>query len=233
VSRARVRTPATVRPYSQHRPRIAPSAFIAPGVWLIGQVTVEQDASIWFGAVVRGDMGPIVIGPESIVEDNAVVHGRVTTGRGAIVAHGAVVQNCTLGDRAVVGANAVAFYATIGEGSIVTIGSVVYPGTVIPPFTVFRNRASGNQPSLQPVGDRLKKWDAGTYRSLIEVYGQTRVGRRTAARNARDRARSRQKPAPSATTTRSRSRIGRASGAGPSPTGRASTASRARSTTTA
>jgi carbonic anhydrase/acetyltransferase-like protein (isoleucine patch superfamily) len=191
VSRARVRTPATILPYGRHRPRIAPSAFIAPGAWLIGQVTVEQDASVWFGAVVRGDMEPIVIGPESIVEDNAVVHGRVTTGRGAIVAHGAVVQDCTLGDRAVVGANAVAFNATIGEGAIVAIGSVVYPGTVIPPFTLFRNGAGGNQPSLQPVGDRLKKWDAGAYRSLIEVYGQTPVGRRPAAtRGARARARS-------------------------------------------
>jgi carbonic anhydrase/acetyltransferase-like protein (isoleucine patch superfamily) len=222
VSRARGRTPATVRPYGRHRPRIAPSAFIAPGVWLIGQVTVEQDASVWFGAVVRGDMGQIVIGPESIVEDNAVVHGRVRTGRGTIVAHGAVVQDCTLGDRAVVGANAVAFNATIGEGSIVTIGSVVYPGTVIPPFTVFRNGAGGNQPSLQPVGDRLKKWDASTYRSLIEVYRQTPVGRRTAAgRNAGRRVRSSQKTAPPATSTRARSRTGRVSGAGRSPTGRA------------
>ena len=191
MSRSRVRAPATVLPYGQHRPRIAPSAFIAPGAWLIGQVTVEQDASVWFGAVVRGDMEPIVIGAESIVEDNAVVHGRVTTGRGAIVAHGAVVQDCTLGDRAVVGANAVAFNATIGEGAIVAIGSVVYPGTVIPPFTLFRNGAGGNQPSLQPVGDRLKKWDAGAYRSLIEVYRQTPVGRRTApTRAAGARARS-------------------------------------------
>lgn len=191
MSRARVRAPATVLPYGQHRPRIAPSAFIAPGAWLIGQVTVEQDASVWFGAVVRADMEPIVIGPESIVEDNAVVHGRVTTGRGAIVAHGAVVQDCMLGDRAVVGANAVAFNATIGEGAIVAIGSVVYPGTVIPPFTLFRNGAGGNQPSLQPVGDRLKKWDAGTYRSLIEVYGQTPMGRRTAGtRGAGSRAHS-------------------------------------------
>jgi len=95
--------------------------------------------SVWFGAVVRADVDPIVIGPGSIVEDNAVVHGRVTTGRGAIVAHGAIVQDCSLGDRAVLGANSVAFNATIGEGAIVTIGSVVYPGTVIPPFTIFRN----------------------------------------------------------------------------------------------
>jgi len=231
VSRAGVRTPATVRRYGQHRPRIAPSAFIAPGAWLIGQVTVERDASVWFGAVVRGDMGPIVIGPESIVEDNAVVHGRVTTGRGAIVAHGAVVQDCTLGDRAVVGANAVAFNATIGEGSIVTIGSDVYPGTVIPPITVFRNGAGGNQPSLQPVGDRLKKWDAGNYRSLIEVYRQAPVGQRTAG--IRGAGRSRRKTAPPASTTRSGSRTGRATGPGQSPTGRASTAARARSTTRA
>ncbi len=184
--------PATVLSYGRHRPRIAPSAFIAPGAWLIGQVTVEQNASVWFGAVVRGDMEPIVIGPESIVEDNAVVHGRVTTGRGAIVAHGAVVQDCTLGDRAVVGANAVAFNATIGEGAIVTIGSVVYPGTVIPPFTLFRNGAGANQPTLSPVGDRLKKWDAGAYRLLVEVYGQTPIGGRRP--RARPRARSRSKP---------------------------------------
>ena len=137
---------------------------------MIGRVTVERDASVWFGAVVRADMDPIVIRPESIVEDNVVVHGRVTTGRGSILGHGAVVQDCSVGDRAVVGANVVAFNATIGEGAIIAIGSVVYPGTVIPPFTVFRNGAGGTQPKLKPVGDRLKKWDAGNYRGLIEVY---------------------------------------------------------------
>jgi carbonic anhydrase/acetyltransferase-like protein (isoleucine patch superfamily) len=178
VSRPRARTAAGVIPYGKHRPRVAPSAFVAPGAWVIGRVTLEQDASVWFGAVVRGDMDPIVIGPGSIVEDNAVVHGRVTTGRGAIVAHGAVVQDCSLGDRAVLGANSVAFNATIGEGAIVTIGSVVYPGTVIPPFTIFRNGAGGNQPNIQPVGDRLKKWDAGSYRALIEVYRQTALDQR-------------------------------------------------------
>jgi len=190
VTRSRARTAAGVIPYGQHRPSVAPSAFVAPGAWVIGRVTLGQDASVWFGAVVRADMDPIVIGPGSIIEDNAVVHGRVTTGRGAIVAHGAVVQDCSLGDRAVLGANSVAFNATIGEGAIVTIGSVVYPGTVIPPFTIFRNGAGGNHPNIQPVGDRLKKWDAGSYRALIEVYRQTALdhralGDRTSARRAR------------------------------------------------
>ena len=92
MSRSRARTAAGVIPYGQHRPSVAPSAFVAPGAWVIGRVTLGQDASVWFGAVVRADMDPIVIGPGSIIEDNAVVHGRVTTGRGAIVAHGAVVQ---------------------------------------------------------------------------------------------------------------------------------------------
>lgn len=170
MSPRRARAAAGVLPFGSHRPRIDPSAFVAPGAWVIGQVTIEREASVWFGAVVRGDAQPIVIGPETLVEDNVVVHGRVTTGHACVLGHGAVVHDCSVGDRAVIGANAVVFDATIGEGSIVTIGSVVYPGTVIPPHTVFRNAAGGNQPSLEPVGDRLKKWNVAFYRHLLEVY---------------------------------------------------------------
>jgi carbonic anhydrase/acetyltransferase-like protein (isoleucine patch superfamily) len=163
-----------VLPFGVHRPHIDPSAFLAPGVWIIGEVTIEREASIWFGAVIRGDGGPIVIGPETLVEDNVVMHGQVTTGQGCVVGHGAVVHGCVIGDRAVIGSQAVAFNATIGEGSIIAIGSVVYPGTVVPPSTIFRNGAGANEPRMEPVADRLKAWDAGFYRKLVATYRNAR-----------------------------------------------------------
>ena len=65
-----------------------------------------------------------------------------------MIGHGAVLHDCVVGDRAVIGSNAVVFDATVGEGSLVAVGSVVFPGTVVPPHTVFRNGAGGNQPTV-------------------------------------------------------------------------------------
>ena len=168
-----------VLPFGPHRPRIAPSAFLAPGVWIVGEVTVERDASVWFGAVIRGDAGPIVVGPETLVEDNVVMHGQVTTGQACVLGHGAVLHGCVVGDRVVIGSQAVVFNATIGEGSIVAIGSVVYPGTVVPPSTIFRNGPATNEPRVEPVGDRLKAWDAEFYQGLIATYRGIRAKGRT------------------------------------------------------
>ena len=179
------RASAGIVPFGRHRPRIHPTVFVSPGTWIIGQVTIERDASVWFGAVIRGDAYPIVVGPETLVEDNVVLHGKVTTGRACILGHGAVLHDCVLGDRAVVGANAVVFNATVGEGSIVTIGSVVYPGTVIPPHTVFRNGAGVTPPRLEPIGDRLKTWNVDFYRGLVAVYRQTPARRRREKRKPR------------------------------------------------
>jgi carbonic anhydrase/acetyltransferase-like protein (isoleucine patch superfamily) len=187
VSPRRARGPAGVLPFGAHRPRIDPTVFVAPGAWVIGQVTIEREASVWFGAVVRGDFEPIVIGPESLVEDNVVVHGRVTVGRACVIGHGAVLHECSVGDRTVVGANAVVFNAILGEGAIVAIGSVVYPGTVVPPHTLFRNGAGANRPSLEPVGDRLRRWDAAAYRRILDVYrGAGAAAPGPAARAGRD-----------------------------------------------
>jgi carbonic anhydrase/acetyltransferase-like protein (isoleucine patch superfamily) len=165
--------------FGRHRPRIHPSAFITEGTYVIGRVTVARKASIWFGAVLRGDFEPIRIGAESLVEDNAVLHGRVVVGRRCVIGHGAVLHGCTVGDGAVVGANAVVFDgARIGTGALVTAGSVVYPGTHVAPRTLFRNSASGNHPTIEPVGTRMRRWQATAYRRIVETY---RSGRSDAA----------------------------------------------------
>jgi carbonic anhydrase/acetyltransferase-like protein (isoleucine patch superfamily) len=166
--------------FGRHRPRIHPTAFITEGTYVIGRVTVGRRASIWFGAVLRGDFDPIRVGEESLIEDNAVLHGRVVVGRRCVIGHGAVLHGCTIGDRAVVGANAVVFDgARVGTGALVTAGSVVYPGTQVPPRMLFRNSASGNRPSIEPVGQRMRRWRATSYRRPVATY------RSSCARRAR------------------------------------------------
>src|SRR5919201_4776733 len=96
--------------YKGKLPRVADDAFLAPTAVLIGDVTVEAGASIWFGAVLRGEFGPIVVGAGSNVQDNAVIHvgeaWPTTIGVNVTVGHGAVLEGCTIGDGAVLGMNA-------------------------------------------------------------------------------------------------------------------------------
>jgi gamma-carbonic anhydrase len=158
-------------PFGPHRPRIHPTAFVTEGTYVVGRVTIGARASIWFGAVLRGDFEPIRVGAESLVEDNVVLHGRVVIGRRCVIGHGAILHGCTIGDGAVIGVNAVVFDgARVGAEALVSAGSVVYPGTRVPARTVFRNSASGNHPSIAPIGARLRRWPASSYRGLIAAY---------------------------------------------------------------
>jgi len=125
-----------------HRPElIDPSAFIAPGALVIGDVKIGSNSSVWFAAVIRGDTEAIRIGSQTNVQDGCVLHAdegfpcklgdRVTLGHGAIV-HGATVEDdCLIGMRAVVMNG-----AKIGRGSIVAVGSIVTEGTEVPPGSV-------------------------------------------------------------------------------------------------
>lgn len=117
---------------------IHPSAWIAPGAFIRGDVTLGEKVSIWYNAVLRADQESISIGKESNVQDNCVIHGdagnNVVVGEQVTVGHGAILHGCTVEDRCLIGMNAVVLdHAVIGEGSIVGAGSVVASGTVVPP----------------------------------------------------------------------------------------------------
>lgn len=121
-------------------PRIADSAFVAPGATLVGDVTVGEEASIWFGAVLRGDHpeNGIVVGARTSIQDNCVVHvaDRAPTriGEGCIVGHGATMECCRIGNGTLVGMNAVVLQgAILGEECVVAAGAVVLEGAEIPP----------------------------------------------------------------------------------------------------
>jgi carbonic anhydrase/acetyltransferase-like protein (isoleucine patch superfamily) len=125
-------------PFNGKTPRVDPSAFVAPTAVLIGDVVVGPQASIWFGAVLRGDNGPIRIGARTSIQDNAVVHvsehGGTYIGDDVTVGHAAVMEDCTIEPHALIGSNATLLNGCrIGAGSLIAAGSVVGERAEIPP----------------------------------------------------------------------------------------------------
>jgi carbonic anhydrase/acetyltransferase-like protein (isoleucine patch superfamily) len=123
--------------YRGKRPSIARSAFVAPNAVLIGDVEVGPESSIWFGAVLRGDNGPIRVGARTSVQDNAVIHvserGGTFIGDDVTIGHCAVMEDCTIERYALIGSNATLLNGcTIGEGSLIAAGSVVGEKASIP-----------------------------------------------------------------------------------------------------
>ena len=113
-------------------------AYLAEDVSVIGDVVVEEDASIWYGSVLRGDTDAIVIGARTSIQDNSVVHcaaGLPTViGKDCVVGHNAILHSCTVEDGCLIGMGAVLLDGChIGSGSIVAAGAVVSPHKVIPP----------------------------------------------------------------------------------------------------
>jgi carbonic anhydrase/acetyltransferase-like protein (isoleucine patch superfamily) len=124
--------------YEGVRPTIADDAFVAATATLIGDVTIESGASVWYGAVLRGDDGPIIIRANANVQDGSVLHcpPGVTTeiGRGATVAHRCVVHGAVLEEESLVANGCVVLDgARIGARSLVAALSLVAAGAVIPP----------------------------------------------------------------------------------------------------
>jgi carbonic anhydrase/acetyltransferase-like protein (isoleucine patch superfamily) len=118
-------------------PSVHPEAFVAPTASLIGDVTVEEGASVWYGAVIRADYAPVVVRKRANVQDGAVIHGppgHVTeVGPGATVAHNCVVHGAVLEEEALVANGAIVLDgARIGARAMVAAGAVVPPNIEIP-----------------------------------------------------------------------------------------------------
>jgi carbonic anhydrase/acetyltransferase-like protein (isoleucine patch superfamily) len=128
----------TILPFDGRLPDVHETAWIAGSAALIGEVRVDADASVWFGAVLRGDIDEIVLGPGSNLQDNVVVHTEAGSpalvGANVSVGHGAVVHGCTIEDGCLIGMNATVLTdAVVGRDSLVAAGAVVLEGAVIPP----------------------------------------------------------------------------------------------------
>ena len=119
------------------RPTVHPEAFVAPTATLIGDVTVERGASVWYGAVLRADICTIVVREGANVQDNSVLHAApgetLVIGWDATIGHGCVVHCREVGEQALVGNGSTLLdRAVVGPRTLVAAGSVVTPGTELP-----------------------------------------------------------------------------------------------------
>ena len=162
--------------YKGKRPNISPTAFIAPTAVLIGDITVGDEASIWWGAVLRSDQNanPIIVGARTSVQDNCVIHsGEAPTiiEEDCTIGHGAIMEGPLVKRGAIVGMNVTLLEnVEIGEEALIAAGSVVIPHTKIPP----RVLAAGSPAKVKKelTGEALHwiKMGSSTYVNLCRSY---------------------------------------------------------------
>jgi carbonic anhydrase/acetyltransferase-like protein (isoleucine patch superfamily) len=124
-------------------PQIPEDCFVAPNATIVGDVTMGSDCSIWFNAVIRGDVNKIRMGNKVNIQDGACIHctfekTETILGNSVSVGHNAIVHGCVIEDNVLIGMGAIVMdNAHIGTGSIIAAGAVVLEGTIVPPGSIF------------------------------------------------------------------------------------------------
>lgn len=156
-------------------PRVHPEAWVAPTATLVGDVTVEAGASIWYAAVVRGDLAPIVIRAGANIQDGAVLHAAepLEIGAGATIAHCVVMHGAAVGAEALVGNNAtVQDGARIGARAMVAAGALVPPNTIVESGTLFRGTAGRDAGALSPTAQFWIDTNPQAYQDLAARHAR-------------------------------------------------------------
>lgn len=166
-------------PFGAKRPVVPPTAFVAPNAALIGDVELGEEASIWFGAVLRADLNSIRVGRRSNLQDGVVVHvnagdDRTTVGEEVTVGHRAVLHGCRLERRCLVGMGSVVLDgAVVGEEAMVAAGALVPPGLVVPPRVLVRGVPGRVARPLTGSEVARLEWSAAHY---VELHRRYRTG---------------------------------------------------------
>jgi carbonic anhydrase/acetyltransferase-like protein (isoleucine patch superfamily) len=178
-------------PFAGHTPRVASDAFVAPGAVLIGDVEIGAGASIWFGCVLRGDVGPIRVGARSNIQDITMIHADgpdepTLVGEDVTVGHHALLHTCTLENGSFIG-----MAATVMEGVVVETGAMVAAGALVTPGKrVLKGELWAGSPA------RMKRLlgpeDMAVFHHAVEHYCEKarefrRILRRTPPRERRER----------------------------------------------
>ena len=130
-----------IAPFQGVHPQLAEGVWIAPGATVIGRIEIGEDANIWYGTVMRGDVGSISVGPRTNIQDLSMIHmngGEETRlGSDVTLGHRVTLHGCTVGDRVLVGMGAIVLDgAEIGSDVVIAAGSLVSPRTKIPSGTL-------------------------------------------------------------------------------------------------
>lgn len=162
------------------RPQVHPTVFIAEGARVYGDVQVSAGASIWFNAVLRGDEGRIVIGPETNVQDNVVIHSdlnfEVHIGRKVSIGHGAVIRGCRIEDNVMIGMNStIMTSAVIGENSIVGANAMISYNKQFPPRSLIMGVPAKRVRKLTERELGMNEIAISIYQSLVEKYSKGQI----------------------------------------------------------
>ncbi len=165
------------------QPAIAPDAWVAPSADLIGDVRLAALASIWFGAVIRADNTPILIGARSNVQDGATLHSDpgapCTLGEDVTVGHRAILHGCTIGDRVLIGMGAIILNrAVIAEDCLIGAGALITEGKTFPPGQLIVGSPGRAIRPLDDMQRAMLKASAALYAAKQRQYAQDlrRVG---------------------------------------------------------
>ena len=163
--------------YQGKTPRVGNNVFIAPTAVVIGDVTIDDGASVWYGAVIRGDLASIRIGRDTNIQDNCTIHvdkdRPAVIGASVVVGHNAVVHGCTIEDLCLIGINAVVLNcARIRRGSIVAAGAVVLEDQVVGPLELAAGMPARIRKQLPSTMIETIRHDAGIYTELARDYGE-------------------------------------------------------------
>ncbi len=130
-----------LHPYFDHIPQISSSVFMAEGAQIIGDVIIGEFSSVWYNAVLRGDLAAIRIGARSNIQDGVIGHVNTNQplyiGNSVSVGHGAIVHGCSIADHSLIGMGAILLNGVeLGESVLVGAGSLITEGTKIPEYTL-------------------------------------------------------------------------------------------------
>jgi carbonic anhydrase/acetyltransferase-like protein (isoleucine patch superfamily) len=172
---------ACILTFNGKTPRIGDGAFIAPTATLIGDVEIGAGASVWFGAVLRGDEAAIRIGAHTSVQDNAVIHvyrGHDTViGERVTIGHGAILEACHVEAGALIGMNAVVLNRSkVGERAVIAAGSVVMEDQEIPPFTLAAGAPAKVKKQLDGSAKTWLDVSSDAYVRLTKEYRAAGIG---------------------------------------------------------
>jgi carbonic anhydrase/acetyltransferase-like protein (isoleucine patch superfamily) len=161
-----------IRPFRGKWPQIDPSVYVADTSTIIGDVEIGARSSIWFGAVLRGDVFHIRIGSETSIQDNTVIHVThdrfaTTVGNRVTVGHSVVLHGCTVGDLCIIGMGATVLdQVEVGERCIVGAGALLTPGTKVPPGHLVVGAPARVK---RPLSDAELEWLAASAAHYVEL----------------------------------------------------------------
>jgi carbonic anhydrase/acetyltransferase-like protein (isoleucine patch superfamily) len=150
---------AIIKEVRGYTPKFGENCFLADTAVVVGEVTMGSNCTVWFNAIVRGDVHSITIGNNTNIQDGAIIHctyqkARTVIGSNVSIAHNAIVHGCTVEDDVLIGMGAIIMDdAVIGSNSVIAAGAVILPGTKVEPGSVY---AGVPAKKVKDIGEEMK-----------------------------------------------------------------------------